>query len=152
MYTAMISLKYFDLIGLDTELKQKADQIKNRLAQFNGFTPQKVYVSEFLRSDQTKVFENIVFISGKIICEVRNFAAEEKYVFYKTDHNVATVQVMKHDHDFQTFESSSRIHVRIAFRYGTDLVLKGSGENCRFLMDLLNTVFLADLYDSSQGT
>lgn len=147
----MISLKYFDLIGMDAQLKQKADQIKNNLTNLNGFNPQKVYVTEYLRSDQKKVFENLVFLSNGVICEVKNFSTEERYTLYKVDSNVAAVQIMKNDHDFKSFNQVSRIHARIIFRYGVDFTLKGTGENCRFLVDLLNTVFFKDLNGAMGG-
>lgn len=148
----MISLKYFDLIGMDAELKQKADQIKNNLNCLTGFNPQKVFITEYLRSDQTKVFENMIFLSNGVIYEVKNFFTEERYTLYKIDSNVVSVQIMKNDHDFKTFNTTSRIHARVIFGYGTDLTLKGTGENCRFLIDLLNSVFFKDLIGTMGGS
>lgn len=148
----MISLKYFDLIGMDAELKQKADQIKNNLSNLTGFNPQKVYVTEYLRSDQTKVYENLIFLSNGVIYEIKNFSTEERYTVYRIDSQVAAVQMMKNDHDFKSYDNTSRIHARVIFLCGMDLTLKATGENCRFLIDLLNTVFLKDLTGALGGS
>lgn len=146
----MISLKYFSLIGLDADLKQKADQIKNNLSNLNGFKPQKVFVTDYLQTDRTKVFENLLFFADDVVYEIKNFSAEERYAIYKIKDNVTMVQILKNDHNFKNFDESSRIYIRVSLRFDAELELKGTGENCRFLMDLLNTVFLKEFEDSKK--
>jgi len=138
----MYSNKYFSIIGMDNEMKDKVDSIKGNLSGIVGFAPQKVFVCDYIKTDGTRVFENILFFSNDIVFEVKNINADERYNIIKLTNKVAALQFLKNDNNLRSFNDDSKLHLRVVMSNDLELELKATGENCKYLMEIINAYLI----------
>jgi hypothetical protein len=138
--------EYFKAIGIKEPIQKRIEYLFGRIKTlFPDVEFTDVSISEYVDSINQRQFESIRFYSNQgIIVKAHNFLFEEKYVLSHHSKNLNFIQIETKNYDFKKANANSRIF--ITGTYGPSpseaMDLKGSAENCDYLLAIYKKYFL----------
>lgn len=130
-------LEYLESIGMTKTLRKRVETI---YAFYTEICPDEItgiFVSEYIKEDKSREYENLWFFSSKHCMEAHNFVGTDNFDMDSTRNNVATWTIEKKDYDFKKATEKSRVHLTVNFPYTLRVCdMKASKENCDYLKNI----------------
>lgn len=103
-----------------------------------------IFVTDYIKEDGTRTYENLWFFSGSFVMEAKNFLAEDDFDLATLEQPPVYLTVKKKDYDFTKATDKSRLYLDFYLAVGSEFraTLKASRENCDFLRDIISTYLL----------
>lgn len=136
-------IDYLKSIGMVDVLQQRVSAIYDF---YEKVCPEKIlsiFVSEYIKKDGAREYENLTFFSEKSVMEAKQFLTGDNFDFAPMGKRVFYWRIKKQDYDFQKATEKSRLNLRVNLSPTVMgyLLFKASKENC----DHLKEVFIKHL-------
>jgi len=130
--------KYLKSIGITNTLKKRIEEIYNFYQKVCPEEITTIFVTDYIKEDGTREYENLWFFSKKYAMEAKRFIGEDDFDMAPIQNQIHYWTIKKNDYDFKKAEEKSRLHLDISFGYDISGEFKASKENC----DYLKKIFL----------
>jgi hypothetical protein len=131
------------LIGRVEEIYKFYEEILTRL----GDKIEDIFITDYIQSDQSRQYENILFFTSKYILEAKLFINQDDFDITPTKKRIVYIDIKKKDYDFKKAMDQSRLNVQILFGGQIECQMKASRENCDYLRDITLTHIIPNLED-----
>jgi len=142
--------EYLKIIGLEKPLIDKVEQIYNfyePLFKFHGEKIDDIFVSEYLKDDGERVYENLWFFSKYLSAEAKNFISNrDDFDMITQNRNVLYYEIYKEEYDFKNYSDKSLFKLEAKYGFYNRMgELKASKENCDYLKNIFFKYFASNL-------
>jgi hypothetical protein len=143
-------INYLKSIGMAKPLIDRAEEIHAFYAKLIPEPLLAIFVSEYVKEDGVRQYENLWLISKSFLMEAKNFASEDILDFQGLS-KAGYWELRKNKYDFVKATAQSRLKINVSFdEAGGDIEceFKASAENC----DHLRNVFVAHIFPRCMKT
>jgi len=146
--------KYLDKINIAGPLQQQVQYFFNEYktilkAVTNNVTEEvnKIFVTETENKEARRMLENLWFFSPNYVMEIKDFQNKgiENIDINELTGEVVYLQVKKNYSFFEDITESSNLYVYFRLSSYMDGELRASGENCRYLSEIMRDCFAKNL-------
>lgn len=130
--------KYLKSIGISNTLKKRIEEIYNFYQKVCSEEITTIFVTDYIKKDGTREYENLWFFSKKYAMEAKRFIGEDDFDMMQTQNRIHYWKIKKNNYDFEKPEEKSRLHLHIGLIHDLSGNFKASKENC----DYLKKIFL----------
>ena len=135
-------IRYLKAIGLVGPLIDRISSVMDTCQQICPETLTDIFVSEYMKEDGTREYENLWFFSEGYCVEAKSFILTISLDCAPWKKMVVNLRVECKDYDFKKATEKSRLNATFAIRAappsGLVGILKASKENCDYMKDILN--------------
>ena len=129
--------KYLRTIGMGEVLQNRVEEILQIFATSFETEIKDIFVSEYVDSENKRVFENLWLLNSEFIMESKEFVSDYDFDFIRLKNNVVYLQIKKTSFDFKEPTNNSRLNLHLRFTDSLIGDFKASRENCTQLMYIL---------------
>lgn len=125
--------KYMKHIGLTEVLQGRVEEIYQF---YRGFCPEKVsdvFITDLVKADGTREYENLWFFSPNYVMEAKLFAFKDDFDMTPHKGRIQYLEVQKESYDCVKATDASRMYVNITLDTHVVCEWKASRENCDHL-------------------
>lgn len=128
--------KYLKEIGIEKTIQDKINKILDFYEKHIGVTIQDICISEYMKEDGSRVYENLWLFNKNFICECKNFIKEDNFDF------VPLINILYWELKQKLFipeNSSDNSRLTIFFTFDKSMVtgeIKTSKSNCDHLFKI----------------
>lgn len=137
---------YLNSVGIVGALVQRVDVI---LKFYESICPEEIadiYVSEYVKEDGSREYENLWFFSTNFVMEAKNFIQQDNFDMLTIKKRIPYWRIEKRDYDFVRGTDTSRLSLHFSTGpLGLSGNLKASKENCDHLRDILKSRILGNM-------
>ena len=98
-----------------------------------------VFISEYIKEDGSRVYENLWLVSKTFVAEAKNFLAEDS--LDRLPRGLIYWELRKRDYDLQKATQQSRLFIKLQFSREFVGLFKASGPNCDHLKSIFFKYF-----------
>ncbi len=96
-----------------------------------------IFVSEYIKEDESREYENLWFFSSKYCMEAHDFVTKDFFDIELMKNRITWCEIHKQDYDFKRAIKKSRIRLRFSLPRNREGIIKASGQNCDYLKDII---------------
>jgi hypothetical protein len=104
-----------------------------------------VFLTDYIQSDGTRIFENLWFFSKNFAMEAKQFLGNDDFDITSLHKRVDYWDIQKRDYDFKKATDKSRLNMSFGIDTGRGGSLKASKENCDYLRDIFLKYVMSNL-------
>lgn len=130
---------YLKAIGITKPLLERIAEI---FEFYRGFCPEKItgiFVSEYMKEDGTREYENLWFFSERYSMEAKQFVTKDDFDLMPMK-GIGYLRIEKEEYDFGKATEKSRLNLQFNFTPSTlgglSGTIKASKENCDYLKNI----------------
>jgi len=142
-------MDYLASIGMPEALWHRVREIYNFYRDVCPDEITDIFVSEYVKDDGSREYENLWFFSKKACMEAKQFITNDDFDMCQMENRVIGWRVKKKDYDFKRSTDKSRVSLVFRFDYAMEGELKASRGNCDCLRQVLLKHVLPSLKDDS---
>ena len=123
-------------------------RVKDAYAFFADTCPEsiaKIFVTDYVKEDNERVYENVWFFSKNLYMEAKLFASTADYDFAPLHGPLEYTRVKMTDYDFKKADTKSRLSIEFTMRTKVGGDLRASGDNCDHLKGIFVEVLKPNL-------
>lgn len=140
--------RYLKSIGMTETFRERVETIYAFYAEICPDEITDIFVSEYIKEDKSREYENLWFFSSKHCMEAHNFVTTDNFDMDSMRNKVSTFTIEKRDYDFKKATEESRVHLKVNFPYTLRACeIKASKENCDYLKKILLKYFLPNFVE-----
>lgn len=135
---------YLKGIGMSDILTRRAEEIHEF---YRAICPEEItdiFVSEFVKEDGIREYENLWFFSQKYVMEAKSFILKDLFDMTIIHKQLKYWTIEKMSYDFVNAMEKSRMTMSVKFETVSG-IFKASKENCDFLRDVFRRNILPNL-------
>lgn len=136
---------YLKSIGMSDVLIRRVETINKFYQDICLEEITDIFVTEFIKEDGTREYENLWFFSQTHAMEAKSFISRDEFDMTPLHKKVTYWTVEKQDYDFAKATEKSRVHLTISLRHPVRGIFRASRENCDFLRDVLRKHIMPNL-------
>jgi hypothetical protein len=129
--------KYLESIGITETLYKRVETIYEFYRNICPDEITDIFVTEYIKEDRTREYENLWFFSKKYAMEAKLFIEEDNFDITPIQNRIHHWRIQKQDYDFKKATEKSRIHLTFSIDLGVYAEFKASKENCDHLKDII---------------
>jgi hypothetical protein len=133
--------KYLESIGIGEPITKKVEELYifyEEMLKKNDDAIIDMFITDYIKQDGSRVFENLWFFSNKYMMESKLFINKDDLDFLATKNGVIYVNIKKENYDYKNAQEQSRLIVEYVTSHNAGGILKASKENCNKLRDIIN--------------
>ena len=138
-------IKYLKSIGITATLCKRIETIHGFYREICPDEITGIFVTDYLKEDGARGYENIWFFSEKYCMEAKQFIKKDDFDMSPMKSRIEYWTIQKRDYNFKKAIEKSRLHLRFALDTGTDADFKASKENCDYLRDIILRYVVSNL-------
>jgi len=138
-------LQYLKGISLTDVLINRIEKVISSYQQFYPEEIVDIYVSEFITEDGIREYDSLWLFSEKYCMEATKFITNDDFDITPLKNQIHYIRIKKQEYDFNGITEKSRLTIQISLEYPLSGDLKGSKENCDYLMKILTKHILPNL-------
>jgi hypothetical protein len=140
-------VSYLKAIGMTDVLVKRVEEVYEFYRSVCPDEITDIFVTDFLKEDGNRDYENLWFFSQGYVMEAKNFVTKDEFDMTPLLKSVFYWLVEKQDYNFLKASEKSRLHIKVNFSVGLGMIggLKASKENCDYLKDIFHKHLLANL-------
>jgi hypothetical protein len=139
-------VKYLASVGIVGSLLERISFIEEFYQHLCPDEITDIYVSEYMKEDGIREYENLWFFSEKYCMEAHSFVATSNFDIAPIVKKVSRIAIESNAYDFRKATEKSRLSIEIRlFEPSQDSMsasMKASKENCDNLMHILRKYFI----------
>ena len=128
-------MTYLKAIGMSEILCKRVETIHEFYRQLCPEDITGIFVTDYVREDGTREYENLWFFAGPYWMEAHDFVTKDEFDMVKA--RVSSWLVKKQDYDFQRATEKSRLQIDYGCEGEVQGRLKAAKENCDYLREIL---------------
>ncbi len=130
-------IKYLDCIDITKALSGRIETIYKLCKQLCPEEIKDIFITDYIKEDGTRGYENLWFFSEKNCMEARNFRAVEDFDIIPIEKKVTYWNIKIHNYDFKKATDTSRLFLTIRFEIDMVGDFKAAKENCDYLKEII---------------
>ena len=138
-------LQYLKRISLTDVLINRIEKI---ISSYLLLCPEEIvdiFVSEFIKEDGMREYESLWLFSEKYTMEAKQFIIQDDFDITPLKKRVYYIGIKKQDYDFKEITDKSRLTIDFTLEEMVQGDLKGSKENCEYLLKVFVKHILPNL-------
>jgi hypothetical protein len=137
--------KYLESIGITETLCKRVETIYEFYREIWLDEITDIFVTEYIKEDGAREYENLCFFSGKHVMEAKQFIKKDDFDITPIKNRIYYWRLQKQDYDFKKATEKSRLHLEVYLDTGVHGDFKASKENCDYLKDIILKYVLPNL-------
>ena len=129
--------EYLSSIGIPEALDEKIEKIYEFYQKILPEEIKDIFVTDYIKKDETREYENIWFFSKKYWMEAKQFIIKDNFDITSIQKHVRYWSIEKKDYDFKEATDKSRLVLFFGLDTGVTGNLKASKRNCDYLRDII---------------
>ena len=126
--------KYLKEIGIEKTIEDRIKNILDFYKKHIGVTFQDICVSEYIKDDGSRVYEDLWLFNKNFICECKNFIKEDNFDFAPVI-NITYWELKKKEYTPENSNGNSRLNIN--FQFGDiNGKIRTSKSNCDHLFKI----------------
>lgn len=138
-------IDYINDIGLSSPLQKRVKDIIDFHMNFYSFDIKNIFISDYIKDDGTKVFENTFLFTNLHIVESINFIKHDEYKITKIN-NIGYTIIKRYNYSFDNYTINSRLNINSLIN-NEIFEFKATGVNCKYLKDIYASYFMKYFID-----
>lgn len=130
-------VKYLESIGITKTLRKRVEIIHEFYTETCPDEITAIFVTDYIKEDNSREYENIWFFSLKYCMEAKLFITKDDFDITTIEKRIVHWEIKKQDYDFKKSTEKSRLNLIILFDTGITGTLRASKENCDYLKDII---------------
>jgi len=130
-------IKYLDCISITNALRGRIETIYKLCKQLCPEEIKDIFITDYIKEDGSRVYENLWFFSEKNCMEAKNFRAVEDFDIIPMKKRVTFWNIKIHNYDFKKATDTSRLFLAIRFDIDMAGYFKAAKENCDYLKEII---------------
>ena len=130
-------LIYLESVGITRPIRERIKIIYEFYRKIFVEEIADIFVSEYLKKDGTREYENLWFFSEKFFMEAKQFITNDDFDITPIKSRIHYCNIQKQDYDFEKATEKSRLNMEIGMDTEIRGSLKASKENCDYLRDII---------------
>lgn len=106
-----------------------------------------IFVTNYIKENGSKEYENIWFFSDKYAMEGKNFITKDDFDITPIKNRIHYWNIKLENYDYQSATQISRLFLKFISVSGINFELKASAENCDYLRDIIKKYVKANLME-----
>lgn len=138
-------IEYLGTIGILEPICKRIETIYEFYKQICPDEITGIFVSEFIKEDGSREYENLWFFSENFFMEAKQFVINDDFDITPTHKRIHYLRMHKQNYDLIKATEKSRMLLSLSLDTGIIGNLKASKENCDKLRDINFKYFVANL-------
>jgi hypothetical protein len=138
---------YLNEIGISGAIFERAEEIYKFYNEYLKFDIHEIFVCEYIDADGSRVYESLWFFNNKYCFEAKNFIISENYDSDFYGNEIFSFNISKKDFNIlqNIPNDNSRLNVTFSFNPDRVGVLKGSKNNCKQIVKIIENFIKPNL-------
>ena len=140
-------VSYLKAIGMTDVLVKRIEEVYEFYQRVSPEEITAIFVTDFLKEDGNREYENLWFFSQGYVMEAKNFLTKDGFDMTPLLKSSFYWLVEKQDYNFLKATEKSRLLIRVNLSAGLGMSgeFKASKENCDYLKDVFHKYLLPNL-------